>query len=212
MEKIIEMADYKKQLELFNIKAKMENRHYEQLELINQEHRKLLHNLHNYLGVIGVLSEEHEFSDISNIVKDLNIHLSEISNKIYCKNKLINALIAEKVSIGSKSDIKFEIQITPDFDIYTISDFDIIAILGNLFDNAIENAQLSVSKEINIEAKMINEANYSSIQIKNSYSIEPQIKNKDFISNKKDKQNHGIGLLSVKELVQKIMVSWILNI
>lgn len=50
---------------------------------------------------------------------------------------------------------------------------------------------------------MINEANYSSIQIKNSYSIEPQIKNKDFISNKKDKQNHGIGLLSVKELVQK---------
>lgn len=201
--KIIEMADYKKQLELFNIKAKMENRHYEQLELINQEHRKLLHNLHNYLGVIGVLSEEHEFSDISNIVKDLNIHLSEISNKIYCKNKLINALIAEKVSIGSKSDIKFEIQITPDFDIYTISDFDIIAILGNLFDNAIENAQLSVSKEINIEAKTINEANYSSIQIKNSYSIEPQIKNKDFISNKKDKQNHGIGLLSVKELVQK---------
>ena len=77
---------------------------------------------------------------------------------------------------------------------------DLCVILGNLLDNAIEAAENSENKEIDV--RIVYVKNKLKITVKNYYT--GKIKkdtNGNFISTKGDTKNHGIGLKSVIQTV-----------
>ena len=74
--------------------------------------------------------------------------------------------------------------------------------LNNLLDNAVEAAELSVKKEILVKLFTKNNS-MQVIKITNSCDTEPNTKNKDLQTIKKDKNLHGLGLKSVKKIVDK---------
>ncbi|MES8989573.1 ATP-binding protein, partial [Oliverpabstia intestinalis] len=77
---------------------------------------------------------------------------------------------------------------------------DLCVILGNLLDNAIEAAENSENKEIDV--RIVYVKNKLKITVKNYYT--GKIKKDtggNFISTKSDTKNHGIGLQSVTRIV-----------
>ena len=99
---------------------------------------------------------------------------------------------------------KLGINININVDKITFSDnnYDLCLILGNLLDNAIEaSSQVNDNKWICIT--ILKNNNIMNINISNNYSISPVEKNGKLYTTKLDKRSHGLGLDSVKQLVEK---------
>lgn len=75
-------------------------------------------------------------------------------------------------------------------------------ILGNLLDNAIE-ASSKVEENPYINVKLKYDKGRLFLQVANPYAGELIEKSGKFITTKADKDNHGIGLESVKKVIQK---------
>ena len=92
---------------------------------------------------------------------------------------------------------------TPDALPYKSSDLCIV--LGNLLDNAIEATEkLEDEEEKQIFIKLIYQKKRLLIEIRNPYrgSLKKG-RSGDYLSGKNDQENHGIGLKSVRKVVEK---------
>ncbi|MCD8049311.1 MAG: ATP-binding protein [Clostridia bacterium] len=78
---------------------------------------------------------------------------------------------------------------------------DTAAIFGNLTDNAIEAAEKTKEKRITIDIKRAGA--YLSILIANSIDVSVLKENSELATSKEDKELHGIGIQSVKAVVEK---------
>ena len=123
--------------------------------------------------------------------------------KVYCPNKIVNAVLNNKEQLALDSNIQCDFQI----DLETspkIDDIDLCSILGNTIDNAIE-ALRKVSKlserTLSLKARYTN--GFFSYEIKNSKINEIQKKGGRFLTDKIEKEAHGIGLRSVQTIVEK---------
>ena len=114
-------------------------------------------------------------------------------------NFAIDALLNYKNRIAESKNIKIKLeQRIPTTLPYKASDLCII--LGNLLDNAIEASENCANKEIDVY--IVYAKNRLKISTKNYYEGEiNKDKEGNFLSKKKDKENHGIGLKSVKKIV-----------
>ena len=82
---------------------------------------------------------------------------------------------------------------------------DVCSMFANLIDNAIE-ANLNIYSD-NLEKEIVLKSAYISevcvIKIENNKENQVLSKNSNFITTKKDKYAHGIGLKNVREIVNK---------
>jgi sensor histidine kinase regulating citrate/malate metabolism len=119
------------------------------------------------------------------------------------KNNIGNAIINQKLLQARKDLIHFQIKGLLYEDVL-IRDIDLCSLLGNLMDNAIE-ASMKVedpsSRWIQMHLKKENKRLF--IEMKNSYAIAPEYKDNHFITHKKDKSLHGIGMKSINEILKK---------
>lgn len=188
---------YEQQLELCNKQST-------ERELAYQETKRIRHDLNEYLVAIKATL----------LTGDINTVLSKIDtlldhNHIYKKdvsrsgNLVIDSLINYKHTLVEKEGIKMEcnILVPPEL---PYDSADLCIIIGNLLDNALEATQsLSVeSRYINLSITQI-KGNLS-ITIENPYNGKLKKDNTlKLLSIKSDIHNHGIGLTSVKQSVDK---------
>lgn len=192
------------ELKLLNMKQKMEGSHYEILESVNQEHRQYLHDIQRYLKTIALLADKRQYEDILRIIKDMNVTLQNIDEKIYCNHSILNAILSERNSEAKKLGIIFEVFIEPNLNIGFVKDFDLIAIVGNLVDNAIEAASYCGNhKYININMFAAPEGNFIIMRIENNFVLKPKKLGEAFLTTKENQKNHGIGITNVKKLAEK---------
>ena len=99
--------------------------------------------------------------------------------------------IAEEKGIIFSSNISLPAE-------YAVSDMDMVCVLGNLIDNAIEACEKQTSKYIEVDISEVKKMIL--IKIVNSYNGE---KNDTSVTSKKEKTMHGIGIKNVKKIVAK---------
>ena len=136
-----------------------------------------------------------------NTVKTNNNILNEIKEKLnntegfyYTSNKLINAVLVNKLNLIKDKNIKIQTEIAVD-NIGRISDYDIISLLTNLIDNCVEGCQDIQNPYIKI--KISNKDNMLLLFFENATV------NKNFKTNKKDKKFHGYGLKIIKDITKR---------
>ena len=82
-----------------------------------------------------------------------------------------------------------------------LEDIDLVAILGNLLDNAVTAAEKSKEKTISISTVRRN--SYSVIILTNSCDTPPRCSGNRLISTKSDPGSHGFGIRSVEKAIRK---------
>ena len=105
-----------------------------------------------------------------------------------------------------KEAAKYGIAIETNLDIYfcPLEVTDMCILLGNLLDNAIEAVRyLSEDRRI-ITIKMKNPNNFFLMEISNPYEGERKKKNGRYVTTKENKDIHGLGLVSVEKIVEKL--------
>lgn len=189
--------------ELMIAKLEMEERYYEQVEEMNQEHASLLHDFHNYLKTIGEAAAENNDREILAIVSELKIQVTDTKTVVFCGHRLLNAILNEKKKEAEQKGIAMHITVEPEFTVDQMKDIDLIAIAGNLIDNAIEASVSCTGGYVKIYMYTQNEGRFSVMKIVNNYREEIQQIDGVFLTSKEDKERHGIGIQNVKQIIAR---------
>lgn len=145
------------------------------------------------------------FNDKINLYKK-EIEKSEFRNDlkkyISSNNYVIDGILNSKIN-DVDDHVKLIIDVSVDKDL-KVSLNDLLIIIGNLMDNAISGVKSTLKnndKYINIKIKYIKGTVI--VNIKNSFNENTVFKSKKIFNKNREFNNYGLGLLSVKEIVEK---------
>ena len=179
-------------------KAETDKTYFEILEKNNDNLKIFTHDIKNHLLHIAKLADNEEVTDYIN---DLCGDVVNFGNSAMSQNKTLDIIINKYFLLCESKGIHIYFD-TKTANLSFIEPTDLTAMLNNLLDNAVEAAEVSTQKEIMVKLFTKNNS-LQVITITNSCDIEPYTRNKDLLTIKKDKNLHGLGLKSVKKVVNK---------
>jgi len=192
------------QQELIISKQNMDLKYYDQVEVLNEKYKQFIHNTNHYLKAIGQLAKGENGNKILDILNELHIELENNETIVYCQNHTMNAILSERKIQAEKNHIIYDAYIEPSVELEGVIASDLIIMLGNLLDNAIVAAnKCEYESTVMVRIFVNSEGNFHVIKIVNDFCREIKIDNGKFITTKKDKELHGIGIESVKSTVKK---------
>lgn len=191
------------QQELVIIQMEMEEKHYREIEQVNNEHAAFLHDIKHYMKVIGEMAAGEKNEEILQILSELQIAVSDTESTTYCANHLLNTILNEKKKEAERKNVSVKIVVEPDFIIDRVTDADLIILMCNLLDNALEAAGKCARGYIEIYLFMCNRGHFSAIKMINNYTGEIIPKGNRLFTSKEDKTRHGFGIRNAENIAAK---------
>ena len=174
-----------------------EQSYYQILDQQNQQLMIYAHDAKKHLAAIQALNEDPE---IGSYVTKLSEQLKDYSRSRSSGNKLLDVML-HKYEIDCKMrGISFEYDVKV-CNLSQLEDIDLVAILGNLLDNAVTASEQSSEKCISLTTVYRNR--YSVIIVSNSCDTPPKQSGHRLISTKAGTGLHGFGLKSVAKAIKK---------
>lgn len=197
------LNDYYNEKIRLELLEKEKNYYLNQAELATEhvnEIRKFKHDIKNHLLALDAI--------IQNDRKGAKEYITELEDRVSSEelysesgNVAVDSVINYKLSNATNKNIKVSSKIViPEQ--FSIDTKDIITIIGNLLDNAIEAADKTDGRKyvnIHMELKMGN----LFIEVSNSYNGKIKQEDGKFITDKTDKKIHGIGITNIKDTLKK---------
>lgn len=188
-----------------------------QLELYNSMRenyniqRQRTHEYKNQIVCMDMLMKKKDYSKLEDYIGNISDGLDAQLDMVDTNNDVVNAIFNAKYYEAIKNDVLVVLKINDLSDI-KISDNDIVTILSNLLDNAIEAAkQCDIGKRI-VKIKMLYEDAVLSIAVSNSYKAEPVLTEDRYIrTTKKDREEHGWGMRNVVATLEKYNAEYIID-
>jgi signal transduction histidine kinase len=169
----------------------------EMLTETNKNISMLKHDMKNHLNHIFTLSEKKENDKIQEYIRRTEGFITNTYQIAQSENEDFNSILNYKLYNAKEMGIEVSLELSVPNSI-NMEAFDITVILGNLLDNAIENANLSDKKQISVSIFCLK--GVLNISISNSYDIESF---DNFNTTKKNKEIHGLGLKIIEMFVTK---------
>lgn len=174
-----------------------EQSYYQILDQQNQQLMIYAHDAKKHLAAIQALNEDPE---IGSYVTKLSEQLKDYSRSRNSGNKLLDVML-HKYEIDCKMrGITFEYDVKV-CNLSQLEDIDLVAILGNLLDNAVTASEQSTEKYISLTTVYRNR--YSVIIVSNSCDTPPKQSGHHLISTKSGAGFHGFGMKSVAKSIKK---------
>lgn len=162
-----------------------------QLELYNSLRknydiqRKRTHEYKNQIMCIDSLLKKKNYNKLEEYINSIFDKLDGQLDMVDTNNEVVNAVINAKYYEALQNDVLFILKIN-DLSHIKVSDEDIVTILSNLLDNAIEAAgQCDIDKKT-VGIKLLYEDDVLSIAVSNSYKTEPEIMEDGYMRTIKD--------------------------
>ncbi len=191
----------KLQYSIMELRLKEQEKNLTQMKQSYEEIRKIRHDMKNYVECAATLLHNGKIPEAETYLSSfLENKISFGTQIVFTKSDAVNAIISSKIAVCKKHNIIFHYEITGSVE--QIPELDLSILLANLLDNAIE-ASLKIKENREISLKIYNERNYLVIFISNFISESVLNKNPHLHTTKKDKLRHGVGSLSIKDIVNK---------
>uniref|UniRef100_UPI004057C1F7 sensor histidine kinase n=1 Tax=Agathobacter sp. TaxID=2021311 RepID=UPI004057C1F7 len=185
---------------LFREKIKNEtNRYYSMSENL-EEQRKKAHEFKNHMAYIFALANKEQYQELKEYIMKIDNDLKVSMDMIDTNNAIVNAVLNAKYREAVDRGIVFILKVNDLFQI-RLPDVDIVVMLSNLLNNAIEACEVSEEKVIKL--KLILEDGQILLSVKNSMSKSPVKRNGVFLSQKEDAKNHGMGVANIVDVVER---------
>ena len=153
--------------------------------------------------VVGRLFEEGKRTEAQKYFEQLSGRALS-SSRTFCKNSVVNAVLNSKYNRMAEAEIDSFFHISID-KMMMIDDVSLCMIFANTLDNAVEACQKiedKAARRISVKARYT-ENGYFSYEIVNSKCNRIRMRRERFITDKADSASHGVGISSVKEIVER---------
>ena len=192
----------KKDSQALQVKAELSRLQTEQsyYQILDQQNQQLMiyaHDAKKHLAAIQALNEDPQ---ISSYVTKLTEQLADYTRNCHSGNKLLDVMIHKYFVDCDMRGIQFDYDVRV-CNLAQLDDIDLVAILGNLMDNAVSAAEQSAGKKIVLST--VHRNSYSVIVVSNSCDLPPKQSGNRLLSTKSDSSLHGFGLKSVEKTIRK---------
>ena len=191
-----------KENELFLLKNEMnkieiEKNYYDILEQQNQDLMIYAHDAKKHLTAIKNLNDNPQIEEYINIMTE---NLDTYSQASQSGNRTLDVILNKYITECRMKNIKLSLDIRLK-NLNYVKDYDLVTILSNLLDNALESAEKSERREISLSTDYRN--TYDILIVSNSCDKAPKSLNNTLLTTKNDKKIHGIGIKSVTKTLKK---------
>ena len=167
-----------------------------------ENNRILQHDLTRHFTILQGLLEQSDIHEAECYIKEVTQkHLSHTSY-VYTSSNILNSVLNDKAEQCSKADIAYHVTISGIIDKSIQMNLGII--LSNLLDNAIEAEGLQQTECRKIIVQLFHEKGMYRIIVKNYIQHSVLDTNPFLLTNKKNKQQHGFGIKSIRKIVQSL--------
>ena len=182
-----------------------EKEYYQREAMMIRQKQELLkqfrHDLKNRLQVLSEIAGQGDMGELKAYLREIEGKHKEQEIFSNTGNLIIDSIINSKLQDAAEKGMEVDAAVILPADIGVNTD-DMVVILGNLLDNAIEACERMDSVGY-IKVSVNYEKGCLLLNVKNSFD---QVISKgcgEFVTRKKDKSLHGLGLKSVKSVVGK---------
>lgn len=206
--KIVQDDKLKLEHELINERIKTNHKSYENINEIHDKLKYVYHDLKNHMICIKSYDTKEE---IISYINNLEFQINDFENFKNTGNKTLDIILGEKIYICKKYNIEFEDNINIS-KLNFIKNNDICAVFANALDNAIESC-MSIDNEIEkrIEAKATYINGFAIIKFINTKVNDIKFIDDRIQTSKDEEKIHGVGLASIKYIVNKYDGETIVN-
>lgn len=180
-----------------NQRLHTEKSYYDILEQQNQQLMVYAHDTKKHLSAIQSLNND---PAIERYIVALSDQLKTYTSNCHSGNMMLDIIINKYVLECERRKIDFNYYVRS-CNLKNVEDIDLVAILGNLMDNALTAAEQSEKRDVSLETTIRN--GYSVVVLSNSCDIAPNTHGGNLVTAKEDKKLHGYGLKSVHKTLKK---------
>lgn len=197
-----------KQEYLLREKALLESKTRNQLQLYQaisekvQHQRKISHEYENQLTCIQSLCEAEEYDKLKEYLEQLRGGVLHNVDYINTNHVIVNAVLNAKYQEAIEKNILVVWKVN-DLSRLTISSSDLVVLLSNLLNNAVEACE-KCGKERSIKVKCFYEEDEFVLSVRNTYNGRLNIFRGELYTTKsEERESHGIGLKNVIQVIEK---------
>lgn len=169
----------------------------EQIRLVSD----IKHDMKNNLSSIYSLIDNGQYDDAKRLCLDCSESIAKIYTPINTDNPTLNAILNVEIEKARQNDISFSYTVTDSLEF--VSSTDVVSIIGNLCDNAIEylSAIDKSQRKMSLEITVRND--YRIIMCRNIILSSVLSVNPDMKTTKNDETLHGKGLNILRSIAEK---------
>ncbi len=197
MEREMQLREYA----VFREKVKSETAMYRSISENLERQRKRTHEYKNQIAAIHALTADEQYQELKAYLEKIDNALSLNMDAIDTNNVIVNAILNTKYREAGGKGITFVLKVN-DLSKLRMAEEDIVVILSNLLNNALEAA--GQCKDKIVKLKFVLEGEQAVISVKNSMETKPIAEDGKFRTTKTGEAGeHGIGIHNVVETVEK---------
>lgn len=187
---------------MFEVEARGEQKYYKSIEEKLDMQKRLSHDYKNHLNCIQSLIEHQNYDEVKTYLGKLNQSFDRDVERVDTHNVMVNTVLNTKYNEAKELGAAVALQVGDLSDV-NMDEMDIILLLSNLFNNAIEALE-TCEKDKVLRIKLEMEQGQFLISIQNSYSGKRRENGELFETTKEEnKEMHGYGLKNIIRVVDK---------
>lgn len=201
--KLQNQLEMRRNADLLSTQMRLEKESFKRIEESYNRTRELRHDLKNHIYVLKGITENGTKEEVLSYLEKMTDAVEEATYISMSGNSAVDAILNEKLIDARKNGVSTQFDITPLREL-KISAMDVCTILSNALDNAVEACvKFEQPGDRYIDVKIEDGENEMIISVKNPSTEAPKRRAGAYVSRKKDKENHGLGLKSIKRTVDK---------
>lgn len=210
MNDILEREIQLRESKIFEMQVKNQTDMYRSVSENFDNQRKKTHEYKNQMMCIDALIEKREYGELEAYVQNICGKLNRELDAINTNHVIVNAIMNTKYQEALSKNILFVFQIN-DLSALKISDEDIVVILANLLNNAIEACEKYKGKRI-IKVKFVIEDENVILSVRNTHENNLVFRDNDIQTSKEtDMEEHGIGIRNIIQTIEKYGGSYVIR-
>ncbi len=176
---------------------KLQYEHYYSLKEQQDYIRGLKHDILNHLYTVNILMERGQQQEAKQYNSSLETQFSETLTADFCENRIVDAVLSNKIQYAKDLGIQTTININIPENI-DIDKVDLMRVFSNLLDNAIDGCLEDNQKDKFIEISSQCQAGVLIIKLENT-----KFSGNKKVLSQKGPSNHGLGLKIIKKIVER---------
>lgn len=194
--------------DLFREKVKNQTEMYKSVYDNYELQRKRAHEYKNQIMCMEALLSKKEYEQLEKYIGEIGGKLTDTDSNINTNNTLIDAIINTKYREMEERGILLVLKFNEMADLW-VEDGDIVVILSNLLNNAIEACEKCDPKTVKL--KLMKEPDDIIIAVRNTFNGEISKRGDELQTLKSEKEEHGLGIKNIIEAVEKYGGSYSIN-
>lgn len=206
MRRIRENDTLRQRNELVTAQLQLQFEHYDKLAENTNRIRNLRHDLANHIQTIQSFISNNETAAAKALLDQYSSELLAAKEYHYCTNRVIDALLLNKVEHAAKLDISLNVNVDIPDDT-SFDDLDLCSVFANMLDNAIAASERIsegyITKKIQLDC--YSKSGYLVIRCHNNKQHQIQLSAEGTIisSKQRSEDEQGVGLLILEDIATK---------